>query len=199
MNYKDIDAYFCMASMGDVFAYRQIYDYFYNESEIVIKSVLSTYQNKTISVDEFNSLVAILFMEAINDYDYNRAPFSLFTKYLIQLKLVRKVIHILDREKEKLMSLDDYVDEGITYHDTIEDESCQNETAASKFKYSLASKSMPSNRKEKRLERVKMMLYCGYSQTEIAKYLRLSRNEVRQLIRECKKDQTIINLKMELK
>ena len=199
MNYQDIDAYFFMATMGDEYAYRQIYAYFYNESEKVIIGVLSSCRNKSISSDEFSDLVSVLFMEAVNEYDFNRAPFSLFAKYLIQLKLVRRIIQLLKKNSEKVFSLDDCIDGEHSYHDIIGDENIEQDNVKTRFKYSLASKDTYRTREEKILDKVKLMLYCGYSQSEIAKYLRLSRNDIRKVINECKNDESIINLKMEIK
>lgn len=202
MDYHDVDAFFVMASMGDNYAYRKIYEYFYNESMSVAKSVLSNFKSSHIDCDEFTNVVSLLFIEAINHYDYNRAPFSLYIKYLIQLRFVRKIVQFVESDSEKAFSLDDCVDGETTYYDVIAGSSEQNEkfqTSLKNFKYTIASKSRSGGKKQKLFSNVKLLLYCGYSQEEMAKILNITRNDVRKLIKECKTDDSIIDLKLEMK
>lgn len=194
MKYNDIDAYFVMASMGDDYAYRQIFIYFYNESQKVIKGVLNSSSCRNINSEEFSEYISILFLEAINDYDSDRAPFSLFAKYLVQLKLVRRVVQFVDTHNNRVVSLNENAEEDITYLDLIEDK-----TLSKEFKYSIASKDHKRTRRENLVNKVKVMLYAGYNQREICEQLKLSRSQVRQLIIECRNDPSIIDLKLELK
>lgn len=201
MHFSNIDAYFHMAAKGNREAYEKLYFLFTKKANRIIKIILSSNQNYTGIPEDFSEYVDKYFFKTLAEYDSERGSFSHFADYVLSMRFASKIQKAVINELTTYVSLDDEFD-GNDPMECIEDPNQINlhtESVIENFKYELASNSKKISNETRIHRRILMMQYAGYTDIEIAKYLKMTPGELRGYIKRIHRSDDMINLKLELK
>ena len=202
MQYDRIDAYYYFSARGDKEAYDKLYKCFIQRAEVQLTS--TGFLNKKIpeiSVD-FREFVDELFLKIISDYEVERSPFSSFVDYVIKTRLVNEFSKIITNWRNKAAYVEfDEVEHSEAAQELLTESdlsSMRQDIELSNFKLRIASGKFVSNDKRFKNKLI-MMLYAGYKPKEIEETLHITRGKFRNLLKEIKEDDDILNLKLEIK
>ena len=202
MHFINLDAYFHLASQGDTEAYKILYLEFVRKAKIITKATLKNPSNFPVIPEDFSDFIDVLFFRAINEYDGERGSFSWYVDYVISVRLEKRI---------KKAIAENPIDYDFCDLDFLQESDCIDlladpnqkpiveDVAVSSFKYRLASPKEHRTRKEKMRDKIILLQYAGFKNTEIAKKLNLTINEFRGYLKGIKKDDKIVNLKLDLK
>ena len=202
MHFRNLDAYFHVASHGDPEAYKILYEEFVKKAKYIIKSTLRNSLNFPIIPEDFSDYIDYLFFKAINDYDPERGSFSWYIDYVIKLRLEKRVQKAIAENQIDYDLFDLDVDSEIDVIEYLPDpnqKSFSEDIATCDFKLKIASPKEHCTRKEKIQDKIVLLQYAGYKNAEIARELNLTINELRTYLKRIQSDQRILNLKLELK
>jgi len=202
MHYRNLDAYFHVASHGDPEAYKILYQEFVCKAKYVIKSTLRNSLNFPVIPEDFSEYIDYLFFKAINEYDPERGSFSWYVDYVVKLRLEKKVQKAI---AENQIDYDVFDLENDSDLDAIEflADPCQKtiveDLAIADFKLKIASPREYHTRKDKLLNKILLLQYAGYKNAEIARLLGMTINELRSYLKLIQNTKQVVNLKLDLK
>lgn len=202
MHFRNLDAYFHVASHGDPEAYKILYEEFVRKAKYILKTTLKNSYNYPVIPDDFSDYIDSLFFDIINEYDPERGSFSWYVDYVLKVRLDGKVKKAIAENQIDYDIFDLDEDPELDPMELLSDpdqKSIVEDIAISNFKLKLASPKEHRTRKEKLQDKVLLLQYAGCKNAEIARQLNLTINELRGYLKKVKADEKVINLKLELK
>lgn len=197
-----MDAYFHMASHGCIEAYELLYMEFTSRAETLVRLAGFKISKYTEIFIDFQDYVDSLFFKILNEYDSSRGPFGRFCDYCLNQRLMSKFISMVKkwREGASNFSIDDCE---IVNAESIPTEfsntTMRREVQFNQFKLKMSSPNASPKRSEKIKRNVALMLYSGFKPIEVKRKLDISECRYRNAVEKLKKDEDIINLKLEMK
>ena len=201
MHYSNLDAFFHMASRGDTEAYEKLYLLFKRRCQNMVNTIVSNYSNFTGIPDDFSVYIDGLFFKAICEYDSARGSFSWFADYLVNNRLRIEVLSSLSDLAEKYADVNELLDEK-TFEDVFADpeqDSVPKEVSKNSFQYKIASPNKNKTILKRKIDRILLLKYAGYTQREIRSIMNLSRQNYRTLLEKAQEDEDMINFKIDMK
>lgn len=202
MHFRNLDAYFHVASHGDPEAYKILYEEFVRKAKYILKTTLKNSYNYPVIPEDFSDYIDSLFFDIINEYDPERGSFSWYVDYILKVRLDGKVKKAIAENQIDYDVFDLDEDPELDPMELLSDpdqKSIVEDIAVSNFKLKLASPKEHRSRKEKLQDKVLLLQYAGCKNAEIARQLNLTMNELRGYLKKVKADEKVINLKLELK
>ena len=202
MHFRNLDAYFHVASHGDPEAYKILYEEFVRKAKYILKTTLKNSYNYPVIPEDFSDYIDSLFFDIINEYDPERGSFSWYVDYVLKVRLDGKVKKAIAENQIDYDIFDLDEDPELDPMELLSDpdqKSIVEDIAISNFKLKLASPKEHRTRKEKLQDKVLLLQYAGCKNAEIARQLNLTINELRGYLKKVKADEKVINLKLELK
>ena len=202
MHFRNLDAYFHVASHGDPEAYKILYEEFVRKAKYILKTTLKNSYNYPVIPEDFSDYIDSLFFDIINEYDPERGSFSWYVDYILKVRLDSKVKKAIAENQIDYDIFDLDEDPELDPMELLSDpdqKSIVEDIAVSNFKLKLASPKEHRTRKEKLQDKVLLLQYAGCKNAEIARQLNLTMNELRGYLKKVKVDEKVINLKLELK
>ena len=202
MHFRNLDAYFHVASHGDPEAYKILYEEFVRKAKYILKTTLKNSYNYPVIPEDFSDYIDSLFFDIINEYDPERGSFSWYVDYILKVRLDSKVKKAIAENQIDYDIFDLDEDPELDPMELLSDpdqKSIIEDIAVSNFKLKLASPKEHRTRKEKLQDKVLLLQYAGCKNAEIARQLNLTMNELRGYLKKVKADEKVINLKLELK
>ena len=201
MHSSDLDVFFHLASQGDKDAYGMLYQKFIERANSVIFTTLRGSSNYKSITEDFCVLIDELFFKAINEYAEEKGLFSSFADWILARRLVPQVKKYINDMQTYVTNID-YEDEDIDCIELLADKdhnSMASDIAMNDFKLKIASRNKHRSREERLKDRILLLQYAGYPNTEICKLLNLTYSTLRRLSRDIKTDEDIANIKLDLK
>ena len=201
MQLLNIDAYFHLASKGNKEAYNNLYKLVKKRAYSIINAKINSSAKYTGIPDDFADLADKYFFQMINEYDCDRGSFSNYVDFVLTTRLAPKVEALLIANLNTYASLDEDFGEN-TAIECIEDPNelpMSTNIAVNKFKQIIASPNFRLSNEERLHQKIMMLQYAGYRDTEIQKYLNLTPGELRGHISRIQRKGEMLNLKLELK
>ena len=201
MHLLNIDAYFHLASKGNKEAYNTLYQIFTKRAKLIINSKIHSSPNYTGIPEDFTDLIDKYFFQTINEYDVDRGSFSNYVDFVLATRLAPKVESLLIANVNTYASLDDEFGDSNAI-ECIEDPNelpMSTTIALNSFKQIVASPNFHLSNEERLHQKIMMLQYAGYKDTEIQKYLKLTPGELRGHIKRIQNKGEMLNLKLELK
>ena len=196
-----LDAYFRLASRGDKDALKTLYTLFQESALIEMHSAKKNFSNFAEIPEDFCILVDDLFFSILNDYDPDRGSFRWYVSYVLEKKISLKVkqsvtstqrhIKIIREEPEIVFGLEDTPDPSIL--------DLSSDVAIDNFKCKIASPLKHQTKPERIQQKILLLKYAGYSLKEICRELNISRSTLEHQLKIIKRDDVIVNLKLEMK
>ena len=202
MHFRNLDAYFHVASHGDPEAYKILYEEFVRKAKYILRTTLKNSYNYPVIPEDFSDYIDSLFFDIINEYDPERGSFSWYVDYVLKVRLDGKVKKAIAENQIDYDIFDLDEDPELDPMELLSDpdqKSIVEDIAISNFKLKLASPKEHRTRKEKLQDKVLLLQYAGCKNAEIARQLNLTINELRGYLKKVKADEKVINLKLELK
>ena len=191
-----------MAAHGDSKAFDELYIVFLKKCKIIIRNSINLYSNFPVNSVDFHELIDKTFMRLLADYDCQKGSFSTFLEYVLENRFASKVKEMLfeycstyapEFELDGTAKPIEQFQDPNQIHPYVD-------TLLQNFKFKMASSNRhPKNSRRRKRRNVLLMLYAGYSPTEIAKLLNMTLSQVRTLQKSIKDDEEMNNLKLELK
>ena len=191
-----------MASHGDSEAYDTLFKEFYSRAE-----TLATYSGLKLSKytgisAEFHEVVEKMFFKILNEYDKDKGTFGHYAEFCLGQRLPQKIAIIVGRWNEDDSDIDlDEAERKNAETTSLEYASAEmrRNIQFRKLKLKIGSPNASVKPKQKLQRKVALMVYAGYRPIEIKQKLHLSESKYRTIIENLKKDEDIINLKLEMK
>ena len=202
MCFSKLEAYYYLSSLGDKDAYNTLYENFVNKARTeVAQAGFFVSKHPEISA-HFVDFVDELFFDTINDYQKEKCSFNHFCDYILKTRLVKQ-IGKLYCEWTKSNSAIDYETAELAVADTEFTDpnvkTLREDVEINYFRYRLASRTKNLTMKERRRQKIILLIYAGFKANEIREKLNLTKSQLRTEIEKIKKDEDILNLKLELK
>ena len=200
MHYANLDAFFHVATHGSQEAYAALYKEFVFRAKVKINQVIDDRLKYAGFTDDFSEFIDELFFDIINQYDESKGSFSYFVDYVFNLRIPSKVITEM-KKRQKIVQLKSDDDENFDMECLADPDqtSMVKDIAINNFKYKLASPNRNKSPSKRLADKVALLVYAGYSKVEICRYLKITDNDLRQCIKRMKNDQSIEDLKLDLK
>ena len=190
-----------MAAQGDKESFDLLYSLFKKQADVIINLTMSKIANLSKNPVDFTDFIDYLFFRSIKEYDPDRGSFSNYVDYVFKIRLCTKVqeeaidyanmyAEIQSEDVEEL-SVETMIDP--------QQKTIQHEVAIKRFKSSISSPNRYLNKNERVRNKILMMQYVGYSNTEICKELNITPGILRGHLEKLKKDNRVVNLKLEIK
>ena len=197
----NMDALFYLVTQGDLNAFSDLRDWFVKKAKIFLLAELNKL-GKDLGIPlDFEEFYDEIFIKIISDYNEERSSFSHYCYYIFEHKLLYYFLTASARNYSNTFSLDETTEFGNSYLEMVEDSNCTSigsDIAINNFKYQISSPSSENNA-AKRKNRILMLKYAGYKDTEICKILRITPGVYRNLIKNYQNDEDLVNFKLELK
>lgn len=196
-----IDAFFHMASYGDKEAYSQLYKEFVKRANTIINSTIKTYSQFKGIAHDFCDVIDDLFFKAINEFGPEKGSFSSFVDYLLSRRLLPLVKKEVSDIQTYIADID-FDDEEVKTIDLLPDPNqskMADEIAVKNFKQTIASPNSHKTQAQRTRDKVLLLQYAGYKNTEICKILNITYAQLRRISDKAKKDEDISNIKLDLK
>ena len=201
MHYKNLDAYYYMASQGDKEAYYELYRAFKKKAHALIRITLNQMSNFTENPVDFSDYIDTLFFRAINEYGKEKGSFTYYIDYILKVRIPGKIQAELVDYANLYAQYEFSSDEAkaIELMADPSQQSMQSEVARSRFKASISSSMRKMSNVEKLRNRILLLQYAGYNNREISRQLNIPLGELRGHLDKIKKDRRVVNLKLEMK
>ncbi len=202
MHYQSLDAYFYLAAKGDEYAYYHLYEGFVSWCHFSIKSSIQKTSNFTGFSEDFSDIIDILFFKTIRDYDEERGSFTFFASYTIKTRLIPKVLDAIAIIQNKHSDIDPLLNNNHTFEDVLADpnqKSILEEIIMNDFKCKISSPGTRKSKDNKEIDRILLLQFGGFKNSEICKHLKCTYSQLRRYLEKIKKDDYLINFKIELK
>jgi hypothetical protein len=202
LQYDRIDAYYYFSTRGDKEAYSKLYKCFVQRAENQLASIGFSIPISSENCVDFYEFIDELFIKILNEYEAERSPFSGFVDYVIKTRLANEYSKLISnwRNKSSYEEFDE-VEHSIAATNLLTDSelpSVRQDIEISNFRFRISSGKFANNKKRFQ-NKIIMMLYAGYKPKEIEEKLKISRGKLRNIMNEIKKDEDILNLKLEIK
>ena len=202
MAFSRLDAFFHMASQGDKESFSILYNTFYKKCTYAIKETTRNITKYAENPIDFAEKIDSLFFRTINEYEIERGPFRYYVEYVIFMRFIPYV-----KDKTMLVSLNEETGKLIYEEfelglDDMEDRdspTIQEAIALDKFRFQIASPIRTKSNSKRLNDKVMLLLLGGCTNSEICRQLKISRGKLRQAMDSLKKDQDLLNLKLEIK
>ena len=201
MHFINLDAYFYMVTQGDQEAIKVLYNLYLKRATKLLKMCLDSDANYAENTEDFSLLTDKLFFEMLNEYDPEKGAISSFLEYKINNKLFPQVISHLAVHVNRYIRFEEIFSDCDIVENISDPKqtSIQTDIVVKNFKYRIASKTRNKSNRERTRDKVLLLQYAGYTNTEICQVLGLSYSQLRTYIKNMQKDKAIVNLKLELK
>lgn len=202
MHYQSLDAYFHLAAKGDKYAYHQLYEGFVSWCHFSIKSSIQKTSNFIGFSEDFSDIIDILFFKTIRDYDEERGSFTFFASYTIKTRLIPKVLDAVAIIQNKCSDIDQLLNNNHTFEDVLADPNQKpilHEIVTNDFKCKISSPGTRKSKDNKVIDRILLLQYAGFKNSEMCKHLKCTYSQLRRYLEKIKKDDYLINFKIELK
>ena len=201
MHWSNLDAYFYMAAKGDKESLELLYSAFRKRADNFIRISMSKIVNLYKNPEEFTDFIDHLFFRAIKEYDHDRGSFLNYVDYVFKMRLCTKV------QTEAIIYADTYTDiqNDIVEEMTIEQmpdpsqHTMQHDIACHNFKSYISSIKRYYNKDQRMQHKILMLQFAGFSNSEICRELKITQGILRGHLERIKKDQHIVNFKLEMK
>ena len=201
MHYKNLDAYYYLASQGDREAYYELYRGFKKRAYALIRLTLYQMTNFTENPVDFSDFIDTTFFRAINEYGKEKGSFTYYIDYILKVRIPAKLqTEIVDYSN--LYAQCDFRSDEAKAIELMADpnqQSMQSEVARSRFKASISSSMRTMSNVEKLRNKILLLQYAGYNNREISRKLNIPLGELRGHLDKIKKDRRVVNLKLEMK
>ena len=201
MHFSWLDAYFHMAAQGDKEANTKLYKEFKNRANAQIRLAVQQISNFTGNPGDFSDYIDNIYFRTINEYDSEKGSFSYYTDYILTHRLIPKVQNQIIQD----INLYTCLDESFQKHKPIElmadpnQKPIGSDIAIKSFKHRIASPGRYRNAEERLRDKVLLLQYAGFSNTEICKELNMTMGELRWQLKKIKEETDVINFKLEMK
>ena len=202
MHLVNLDAYFRLASRGDKEALNVLYKQFKESARIEMLAAKKNSSNLAEIPEDFDDFIDNLFFAILNDYDPDRGSFTWYVSYILQKKFSPKVKKAVIDAQQQTLTKDLIEEELISFIDNIADPNQlkpSSELAISDFKYKIASPGRHLSKNEKLQQKIMLLQYAGFSNSEICTKLNLTKTMLRYQKSKIKEDDVMLNLKLDLK
>ena len=201
MHCSNLDAYFYMAAQGDKEANQLLYLEFKKRAETVVQITMSKIQNFTVNPVDFSDYIDYLFFRSIREYEMERGSFSNYVDYVLKMRLSAKVQSDVIGYANHYILNDNWFNDRTTLESMSDPDqpTLGNEVAVENFKQSISSPGRYLSNTDRLRNKIIMMQYVGYSNTEICKELHITQGTLRGHLEKIKKDERVINFKLEMK
>ena len=202
MHLVNLDAYFRLASRGHKEALSVLYKMFKESAKIEMLAARKNISNFAGFPEDFHDLLDNLFFGILNDYDPDRGSFTWYMSFILEKKLSPKVKKAIIETQHFKMSDELLEDEDFNVLDNIPDPNqleVSSDLAINNFKYSISTPKRNLNQTERLQQKILLLQYAGYSNREICEKLKLTKAVLRYQIALIKQQDTMLNLKLDLK
>ena len=201
MHYRNLDAYYYMASKGNKEAYYELYKEFRKRANSLIRITLNQMSNYTEIPVDFSDFIDTQFFRAINEYEVEKGNFTYYVDYILKLRIPSKIKSIVVEyanlyAQVEAKSADTRVIELMA---DPNQQSLQSEVARDRFKASITSPLKNMSNVDRLRNRIMLLQYAEYSNKEICEQLHLTVGELRGHLEKIKKDKRVVKLKLEMK
>lgn len=191
-----------MAVRRDKYAYAKLYDGFVSWCYFSIKSIVENSSNFLGFPEDFSDIIDDLFFKSLREYDEERGTYTFFVSYVIKTRLIPKVLDIVVLIQNKCADIDSLLNDNRSFEDVMADPNqkpIHQEIALNDFKYKISSPGNKKSKDNKVIDRILLLQYAGYKNSEICKYLKCTYSQLRRYLEKIKNDDNLNNFKINLK
>ena len=200
MHFSELDAYYHIATQGDSEAFNVLYKEFHHKAKNLVNLIKNTGNYTGNSVD-FDDLIDKIFYRILNEYDPERGTFSAYVEYVLGNRFSANVRSIFITNQATYAPLEEVI-EDLPPLETLPDPNqipMSDDIAINQFKLRISSKGKSRSFSNRMRDRIVILQYAGYKNTEICEILNITYSQLRTHLTYIKNHEDVVNLKLELK
>ena len=201
MHFTRMDAYYHLTTLGDHEAYQILYSEFLNKARNLIRLIGKSCSNFTVNPGDFSQFIDSLFFRAINEFNPLKGTFSSYVEFIFSYRLTDYVRNKLIQEANTFAPIENSFGEACSI-ELIPDPnqpSITTELIKNNFTYKIASKRNNKTFVERITDKILLLQYAGYKDSEICRALKISVAKLRKYKKLIENNDEIVNLKLDLK
>lgn len=201
MQFSKLDAYFHLSAHGDKKTFVLLYKSFASRCEKFVRHIVRQIVNLPGIPVDFAEMIDDLFFKIINEYDFSRGSFSYYVEYVLNIRFSVKLQRVVISVQNSL-AFEFFDEKELPLVESTADPNQMpivSDIAIDNFRAYIASPKRFKRKEDKIKNDVILLLYAGLSNLEICKKLDLTRGEFRGYMKRINEDQSIENLKLDLK
>ena len=200
MHFSELDAYYHIATQGDSEAFNVLYKEFHNKAKNLVNLIKNT-GNYSGNPGDFDDLIDKTFYRILNEYNPERGTFSAYVEYVLGNRFSINAKSIFITNQATFAPLEEIVEDS-TPLESFPDPNqipMSDDIAINQFKLRISSKGKSRSFSDRIRDRIVILQYAGYKNTEICEILNITYSQLRTHLTYIKNHEDVVNLKLELK